>query len=77
MGKTVSHKVSNLVAPRARLPSRIELGIRDKPSSVDTITTGNVNKARVIEAHNKPGVPKTGAGAASGKNNRSILPPKI
>src|SRR5574343_869277 len=64
IGNTVRHKVSALVAPKAKLPSRIDLGMRDKPSSVATITTGNVNNANVNEAHIKPGVPNTGAGAA-------------
>src|SRR5690606_19157155 len=65
-GTTTFHKVSALVAPSARLPWRIVLGIRDNPSSVDTITTGRVNSARVSEAQNKPGVPKVGAGKDSG-----------
>jgi len=77
IGNTVSHSVSNLVAPKAKLPSRMDFGIRAKPSSVETITTGNVSKASVIDDQSNPGVPKTGAGAASGKNSLSMLPPRI
>ena len=66
MGIIMRHSVSSFVAPSASDPSLTERGIRDKPSSVATITTGRVSKARVKDAHNKPGVPKVGAGAASG-----------
>src|SRR5699024_4267296 len=64
MGITTRIRVSNLVAPNASEPSRTERGIRDKPSSVATITTGKVNKARVNDAQSKPGVPKVGDGSA-------------
>ena len=50
MGKTVCQSVSQRVAPNARLPSLIVLGIRASPSSVLTMTTGKVNKARVSQA---------------------------
>ncbi len=42
------------------------MGIRAKPSSVATITTGTVRIASVSDAHIRPGVPKVGAGSASG-----------
>ena len=76
IGKTVRHSVSALVAPRAKLPSRMERGMRVKPSSVETMTTGTVRMASVSDDQSKPGVPNVGAGRASGKNNLSILPPK-
>ena len=61
----VRHKVSALVAPNANEPSLIALGIRDKPSSVATITTGTVSNAKVRDAHNNPPDPKVGDGNAS------------
>ena len=76
MGRTVRHSVSALVAPRARLPSRIARGTRARPSSVETMTTGTVNKAMVNEAHNMPGVPNVGAGRDAVKNSSSIVPPR-
>src|SRR5690554_6804590 len=66
IGKIIRHSVSALVAPSAKLPSRKVLGIRDSPSSVETITTGKVRIARVIADHITPGVPKVGPGSASG-----------
>src|SRR5690606_10356772 len=66
MGNTTRHRVSALVAPNARLPSRILRGIRASPSSVATITTGRVRMARVIDAHRKTGAPKVGDGSAAG-----------
>src|SRR5690554_7767952 len=66
IGKIIRHRVSALVAPSAKLPSRKVLGIRDKPSSVETITTGSVNMAKVMADHITPGVPKVGLGNASG-----------
>ena len=74
-GTTTFQSVSHLVAPRASEPSRTERGIRARPSSVETITTGSVRSARVSEAQNRPGVPKVGAGSRSGKNISSMLPP--
>src|SRR5690606_28999272 len=74
-GITTFHNVSALVAPRASEPCRIVLGIRDNPSSVETITTGKVSSASVSEAQIKPGVPNVGTGNDSGKNKRSMLPP--
>jgi hypothetical protein len=75
IGNTTFHRVSALVAPSAREPSRSARGIRAKPSSVATITTGTARIARVSEAQSRPGVPKVGAGAASAKNRLSIEPP--
>ncbi|MNP70258.1 hypothetical protein D3C76_1664720 [compost metagenome] len=75
IGKTTFHSVSALVAPSASEPSRVARGMRARPSSVATITTGTARIARVSEAQNRPGVPKVGAGSASGKNSRSIEPP--
>ena len=66
IGNTTFHSVSSLVAPNAKEPSRKARGIRDKPSSVETITTGRVRIAKVSAAQMMPGVPKTGAGLASG-----------
>ncbi|MNE18676.1 hypothetical protein D3C80_1117240 [compost metagenome] len=76
IGKTIFHSVSALVAPNASEPSRTVRGMRARPSSVATITTGTASNARVSDAHIKPGVPKVGAGSASGKNRRSSEPPK-
>ena len=73
IGRTVFQRVSAFVAPSARLPSRILLGIRAKPSSVETITTGTVRRAKVKEDHKSPGVPNVGAGSASGKNDYRIV----
>ncbi|MCY1175964.1 hypothetical protein D9M73_162240 [compost metagenome] len=64
-----------MVAPNASEPSRTVRGIRARPSSVATITTGTASNARVSDAHSRPGVPRVGAGNASGKNRRSIEPP--
>ncbi|MNE85256.1 hypothetical protein D3C80_1822370 [compost metagenome] len=75
MGRTIFHNVSALVAPSASEPSRTVRGIRARPSSVATITTGTASSARVSDAHSSPGVPRVGAGSASGKNRRSIEPP--
>lgn len=75
IGSTTFHSVSDLVAPRASEPSRSARGIRARPSSVATITTGTARIAKVSEAHSRPGVPKVGAGSASGKNRRSSEPP--
>jgi len=75
IGRRCFHKVSALVGPRAKEPSRTVRGIRARPSSVATITTGTASSARVSEAQSRPGVPKVGAGKASGKNNRSTEPP--
>ncbi len=58
--------VSHFVAPNDKLPSRNAGGMRESPSSVATITTGNVNIARVTADHKTPGVPKVGFGKASG-----------
>ena len=66
IGNTVLINVSAFVAPKARLPSRKFLGILLRPSSVETITTGTVNIAKVREDQIKPGVPNLGAGATSG-----------
>ena len=66
IGKTVLISVSAFVAPRAKLPSRQFLGIRRRPSSVETITTGTVRIANVREDQINPGVPNFGAGANSG-----------
>ncbi len=76
MGSTVRHRVSAGVAPSARLPSGMARAMRARPSSVATITTGTVRMASVSEAHSSPGVPKVGAGRASGKNRRSMFPPR-
>ena len=51
-------------------------GILDKPSSVETMTTGRVNNASVREAQNSPPVPKVGAGNASGKKKAIQAPPQ-
>ncbi|MNT93868.1 hypothetical protein D3C72_2354390 [compost metagenome] len=75
IGMTIFHKVSALVAPSASEPSRTVRGIRARPSSVATITTGTASSASVSEAQSRPGVPKVGAGSASGKNKRSTEPP--
>ena len=61
-GSTTRNIVSARVAPRARLPSLRLEGILNKPSSVATITVGNVNNARVKDAQSNPGVPKVGVG---------------
>ena len=71
----IVYSVSALVAPSASEPSRSASGIRARPSSVATMTTGTANSASVSDAHSKPGVPKVGAGNASGKNNLSRDPP--
>ena len=76
MGRITLNRVSALVAPRAMLPSRRFRGIRDRPSSVETITIGTVSKAKVSEAQIRPGVPNVGAGRASWKNKASMLPPR-
>ncbi|MNZ81799.1 hypothetical protein D3C78_1004770 [compost metagenome] len=75
IGRTIFHSVSALVAPSANEPSRTVRGIRAKPSSVATITTGTASNARVSEAQSRPGVPRVGAGNASGKNSWSSEPP--
>ena len=77
IGMMVRQSVSQRVAPRARLPSRIERGMRARPSSVDTITTGRVSRASVSEAQNNPPVPKVGAGRAASKNRWSMPPPIV
>src|SRR5699024_8489223 len=76
IGRMIFHSVSDLVAPSANEPSRSDRGIRVRPSSVDTITTGTVSRARVNDAQSIPPVPKVGVGSASGKNSVSILPPR-
>ena len=65
IGKIIRHKVSALVAPSAKLPWRIAEGIRESPSSVDTITTGKVKIAKVSADHITPGVPNVGLGRVS------------
>src|SRR5690606_20745106 len=65
-GTTTFQSVSDLVAPSAKLPWRMVLGIRERPSSVETMTTGKVSSASVSDAQNKPGVPNVGAGKGSG-----------
>eukprot|EP00952_Eustigmatos_sp_NYUAD-ZCMA_P004182 18416-Eustigmatos_ZCMA.PRE.1 len=75
MGSTIRFNISNRVAPRATAPSRWASGMRASPSSVATITTGSVSRARVSDAHNRPPVPKVGDGSASSKNHASSEPP--
>ncbi|MDT4872765.1 hypothetical protein FQZ97_1079680 [compost metagenome] len=75
IGSTTFHSVSALVAPSASEPSRSARGMRARPSSVATMTTGTASSARVSEAHIRPGVPKVGAGSASGNSRRSSEPP--
>lgn len=41
----------------------------------DTVLYQAASSARVSEAQSRPGVPKVGAGSASGKNKRSTEPP--
>ncbi len=65
IGSTIRQMVSNWVAPSANDPWRTEIGMRDKPSSVATITTGSVNTANVRADHSNPGVPKVGVGKRS------------
>jgi hypothetical protein len=65
-GTTTFQRVSPFVAPNASEPSRMVDGMRARPSSVETMTTGSVSRASVKEAQNRPGVPKVGAGRASG-----------
>ena len=65
IGKIIRHKVSAFVAPKAKLPCLIADGMRDKPSSVETITTGSVNIAKVMADYITPGVPKVGLGSVS------------
>ena len=60
------HSVSARLAPSAIEPCRSEVGMRDSPSSVATITTGSVSSASVNAAHSTPGVPKVGLGKDSG-----------
>ena len=50
--------VSHLVDPNASDPSLIPFGTAFNPSSVATITTGTVKRAKVKEAHKIPPVPK-------------------
>ena len=64
-GITILRSVSHLVAPSASEPSRHSPGIDDSDSSVATITTGTVSKARVSDAHRMPPVPYVGVGSAS------------
>ena len=65
IGSTIFMIISNLVAPNAIAPFFSPSGTCLRPSSVDTITTGNVNNAIVNAAHNKPGAPKVGLGSVS------------
>ena len=74
-GTTTRRMVSNLVAPRARDPSRTMRGTAASPSSAATMTTGTVSRASVSAAHRMPPVPKVGAGSDSGKKRRSMEPP--
>ena len=59
--------VSHLVEPNASDPSLIPFGTAFNPSSVATITTGTVKRAKVKEAHKIPPVPNVGDGKASEK----------
>ena len=77
MGRMVRQSVSHCVAPSARLPSRIDRGIRASPSSVETMTTGRVMSARVKDAQNSPPVPKVGEGNAASKSSSSRLLPMV
>ena len=66
IGNTVLINVSAFVAPKARLPLSQIPRYSSQTSSVETITTGTVNIAKVKEDQIKPGVPNLGAGATSG-----------
>ena len=57
VGKTTSLIVSNCVAPKAKVASRIETGMRFKASSVVVIMYGNDNKPKVSPAESTD-VPK-------------------
>ena len=59
-GSTMRRIVCHFPAPQAYDPSRIELGTAESASSVATITTGNVSRASVSEAHRRPPVPNVG-----------------
>ncbi len=59
-GSTIRQIVCHLLAPQANEPSRIERGTAASASSVATITTGNVNRAKVSEAQSSPPLPKVG-----------------
>ena len=56
-GSTILRIVSHLVEPNASEPSRHSRGIAANDSSVATMTTGTVIRARVSEAQNRPPVP--------------------
>ena len=68
-GRITCQIVSNLVAPNPTDPSRKSLGTADRPSSVATMTTGTVSRAKVSDAQRMPPVPKVGFGNDSGKGN--------
>ena len=60
LGRTIRRIVCHLLAPHAYDPSLIELGTAAKASSVAMMTTGNVSKASVSDAHKRPPVPYVG-----------------